>query len=169
MKLLIFSDIHDHMQHLQILLDNHPACDGLIGCGDYCSPFVIRLLGSKFSCPIHLVWGNNDGDRALQVKVASHFPHLHLEGESYEGMFASRRIFVNHYPQIARPVAASGHYDLVLYGHDHRRHEEHVGYSTLLNPGSVMGYQPADHTYHTPTVAVYDTDSGKSIFYPLGE
>ena len=157
MKLLILSDIHDHIPHLQRLIDNPPACDVLIGCGDYCSPFVIRLLGLGFSCPIHLVWGNNVGDRASQIRNAAVFKHMVLEGEWMDREWEGRRIFVNHYPAIAQAAAAGALYDVVAYGHDHRKHLEHVGSTLLVNPGAIMGYQPGDHSFMSPTVALYDT------------
>jgi putative phosphoesterase len=168
MRLLLLSDVHDHIRHLRRLLENPPACDAVLGCGDWCAPFVIRLLGAGFDRPLHLVWGNNDGDRAGQERLAAGFPHLHLEGEFLDAEFGGRRVFVNHYPGVARAVAAAGTHDLVAYGHDHTAHTERLGRTLLVNPGSVMGYQPAGDRFVTPTVAVYDTETGEAERVALG-
>jgi uncharacterized protein len=156
-KLLVFSDVHDHMQHLESLLLLGSECDAALGCGDYCSPFVIRRLGEGLSCPLHLIWGNNDGDRALQVRIASGFSHVQLHGEYLDLDFGGCRIFANHYPAIAEAVASGEKYHVVCYGHDHRAHAGFVGDTLLLNPGSVMGYQPSDRSYPAPGAVLLNT------------
>ena len=62
MKIAIISDIHDHRKKLEKALVQIQEADKLICCGDLCSPFIIRDLGSGFSGTIHIVFGNNDGD-----------------------------------------------------------------------------------------------------------
>jgi hypothetical protein len=86
-----------------------------------------------------MVWGNNDGDRLLISRNARQFPEITLHGEIAEFEFGGLRIVVNHYPVVARGLAASGAYDLVCYGHDHIAHQEQVGSCMLLNPGELMG------------------------------
>jgi len=63
MKIAIFSDIHDHIWNLEAALGAIQACDALLVCGDLCSPFIIDQLANGFPArPIHIVFGNNDGD-----------------------------------------------------------------------------------------------------------
>ena len=62
MKLGIISDIHDKVDILRKALDILQKTDALICCGDLCSPFVIRELGTHYNKEIHLVLGNNDAD-----------------------------------------------------------------------------------------------------------
>ncbi len=71
------------------------------------------------------------------------------------------RIGLNHYPAIARDMAASGDYDLVCYGHDHTANEERVGDCLLLNPGEIMGLNGRR------TFAWVDTDSGETSFVDI--
>jgi len=61
------------------------------------------------------------------------------------------KIAMNHYPKIARGLAASGRYDLVCYGHDHTAYEEWLGETLLLNPGEIMGLNGRS------TLAILDT------------
>lgn len=166
MRLLIFSDVHDQLRHFQRLLDRIDALPGppietIIGCGDYCAPFVIAEIGQAVSVPVHLVWGNNDGDRAMQTQIAARFEHVHLEGEFMDRAFGECRVFANHYPPIAKAAAQGNGYTLCLYGHDHVAHVERIGDTLLLNPGSIMGYQPAARQWVIPTASLYDTESGK--------
>jgi putative phosphoesterase len=62
-----------------------------------------------------------------------------LYGQFAEVEVGGLRIAVNHYPDIARGLAAGGTYDVVCYGHDHTLHEERVGETLLINPGEIMG------------------------------
>jgi len=154
MKIAIISDTHDNIWKLQAALARMGAADLLIHCGDLCSPFMIRYLAEGFpGRPIHLVWGNNEGDPRMISEVAAAFPLVHLRGQLAQLEVEGVRIAVNHYPEIASPLAASGAFDLVCYGHDHTRHESRVGACILLNPGELLGMKGPS------TFAWFDTGS----------
>jgi putative phosphoesterase len=89
--------------------------------------------------PLHIVWGNNDGDPFLISKVAQSFPHIELHGQLAELDLDGFSVAVNHYPRIGQALAKSGMYNLVCFGHDHKPHDSWVGNSLLLNPGELMG------------------------------
>lgn len=157
MKIAILSDIHDHVRHLEAALRDialHNA-EMLICCGDLCSPFILTQLQETFHGPIHLVFGNNDGDTHRITHLAS--SHVKFHPEMAEIRIGDVLIAVNHYPQIARPLALSGRYDLVCYGHNHEPSAEVIGHTLLLNPGSIMGYQPSKRKFVTPTFGMYST------------
>lgn len=140
MKIAILSDTHDQIWQIDQALSQMSRADVIIHCGDLCSPFVIRhLAAGSGGRPVHVVWGNNDGDPRLITQVASAFPFVSLHGQFAELVLDGVRIAVNHYPEIARPLAHSGLYDLVCYGHDHTAHEERIGGCILLNPGEILG------------------------------
>lgn len=140
MKIAVLSDSHDNIWKLAQAMPHLASADMVIHCGDLCSPFMVLRLGEGLGGkPLHIVWGNNDGDRLLIGRNARAFPEIILHGEIAEFEFAGLRIAVNHYPVVARGLAASGSYDLVCYGHDHIAHEERVGACLLLNPGELMG------------------------------
>jgi uncharacterized protein len=142
MRIAILSDTHDNIWRLDRALSRMGEADLLIHCGDLCSPFVAKHLGEGApGRPIHIVWGNNDGDPRMILRVASSYPEIQIHGPFAELELGDLRIGVNHYPEIARPLAASGRYDLVCYGHDHTAHESRVGGCVLLNPGELMGLQ----------------------------
>ena len=49
-----------------------------------------------------------------------------------------KQFFLSHYNDLAKPMAQSGLYDVVCYGHNHLRHEERIGNTLLLNPGAIQ-------------------------------
>lgn len=158
----VMSDTHDNIWALSEAIEVLGSCDAILHCGDLISPFVIKRLGEGFpNIPVHVVWGNNDGDLHKLSGMASNYPHLVLHGALGEITLNGLRVAINHYPEIARPLAESGRYDLVVYGHDHAAHEERVGDCLLLNPGEVMGLNGRR------TVAVVDLPGLESGFVEL--
>jgi hypothetical protein len=140
MRIAVLSDSHDNIWKLAAAMPHLAAADAVIHCGDLCSPFMVRRLGDGLKGkPLHIVWGNNDGDTFLISRNAAEYPSIVLHGELAEFDLGGLRVAVNHYPGIARGLAHSGEYDLVCYGHDHTRHEEWIGNCLLLNPGELMG------------------------------
>ena len=94
MQIVIISDIHDSRDHLAVILDQASAADVLICCGDLCSPFIVVQLGEGFAKPIHVVFGNNDGDLFRITQQASRFSHMTLHGEFAELTCGGKRIAV---------------------------------------------------------------------------
>lgn len=157
MQLAVISDTHDNIWKLEQAAPHLGQAQAVLHCGDLCSPFVIKKLGEMTDVPVHVVWGNNDGDPFTIAKVAQDFTNIHLHGALAEVELGGVKVAVNHYPEIARRLAQSGAYDLVCYGHDHTAHKEQVGDCLLLNPGELMGlngrstFALLDHATMEPT------------------
>lgn len=152
----VCSDIHDNIWALERALPHMDEAEVLVFCGDFCAPFtLVQLAEGAGDRPLHVVWGNNDGDRHLLTSKAAGFEHATVHGELARIELGGMRIAVNHYPDIAIGLADSGQYDLVLYGHDHVAHEEirEVSGCLLLNPGEIMGRLGA------PSLSLVDSDS----------
>jgi hypothetical protein len=159
MLLAILSDTHDNIWAMQAALPRIAQADAAIHCGDLCSPFMLKQLGEGMGGkPVHMVWGNNNGDILLIQGIAAQLGNVTLHGELAELQLGGVRVAVNHYPGIARGLAASGHYDLVCFGHTHKAHQETVGECLLLNPGEMMGL------YGRRSFAYYDTAARKAEF-----
>jgi len=168
MQIGIFSDIHDNVWKLHDALETMKDCDALVCCGDLCSPFIIGLIGERFNKgPVYIVFGNNDGDLYRITQNASRFTQIRLGGEFLSFEMDGRKIAVNHYPEIAREIAKNKKYDLVCYGHNHIADKREEGKTILLNPGTVMGYNPATKTTIGSTVAIYDTGLNTVSFKEL--
>lgn len=155
-RIAVVSDSHDQIAHLTRALEAAHAADAevLLHCGDLCAPFMLNLLGERFRGPIHVVFGNNDGDGRLLQVFASKHSHITLHGIYAELEIDGRQIAMIHYPEPARRIAQSGHFDLVCYGHDHTKLLDTVGKGWLLNPGELLGMKGI------VTWALYDTATG---------
>ena len=155
-KIAIFSDSHDNVWKLEKALGQarELGAEALLHCGDLCAPFNIKMMAENFEGPIHLIFGNNDGDgRFIQV-LSSSYRHVTHHGQYAEITLFERKIAMIHYPEPALRIAQSGQFDLVCYGHDHTQRQERIGKTLLVNPGELMGY------WHESTWGLYDTDSG---------
>jgi uncharacterized protein len=157
MRVAVVSDVHDNIWQLAKVLARLPnEAETLICCGDFCAPFTLAQIAEGFGGPIHVVFGNNDGDQYLLSKVAATFAHVTLHGDFAELELDGRRVAVTHYPQVGIGLVKSGTYDLVCYGHSHRAGVMLEGAGIGLNPGEVMG------RFGRSTYGVYDTATGKA-------
>jgi putative phosphoesterase len=161
MLIAILSDIHDNIWKLEEVLNGLGEAEQLIFCGDFCAPFTLAQIADGFAGPVHVVFGNNDGDRLFLLRVATQAGNVTLYGEFAELKLGGRKIAATHYPAIAAGLAAGERYDLVCYGHTHRVAEERVGDTLLLNPGEVMG------RFGRSTYILYDTNTGKAALQEI--
>jgi hypothetical protein len=171
MRIAVLSDIHDNVWKLDAALAAVASADAMICCGDLCSPFIVHQLGRGFAGPIHIVFGNNDGDRFRIAANARQHPHIHLHGEWFRGEFDGRKVAAHHFDNVARAVAASGEFDLLCFGHNHVREIARVGRTLAVNPGAIMGAAFAADGMRTDLesmYAVYDTASGEAQAFRVG-
>ncbi|MEL6821050.1 MAG: YfcE family phosphodiesterase [Calditrichota bacterium] len=154
MRIALISDIHDHRSKLKRALEGISEADLLICLGDLCSPFIIKDLGEGFSGPIHIVFGNNDGDLFRITETAKSFDHIMLHGEIADLMLDGKRIAITHFDTVARMLATSDFFDLICFGHNHTYEVSKVGNSLLVNPGEIMGEISGISSY-----AIYSTST----------
>jgi putative phosphoesterase len=118
----------------------------VVHAGDFVSPFTFRVL-KELQSDFTGVFGNNDGDRLLLQKRSG--GKLHNQPLLLE--LAGRKIIVMHEHNIIDALAASGHYDLVIYGHTHEAEIRRFSNTLIINPGEASGW-----LYGKSTVAVAD-------------
>ncbi len=146
MKICIVSDSHDNRALLATAATKakEQGAEALLHCGDVVAPGTLSVL-QPIGLPVHVIHGNNSGDLQLMARIASKPGSVvRYYGEDAGFQLHGRRIFLVHYPQHARAMAATGDWDLVCYGHDHTAHVEQVsnikgGHTLLVNPGTVAG------------------------------
>jgi putative phosphoesterase len=155
MRVAICSDIHDNIWKLEKALPGMSEANILLFCGDFCAPFTLTQLARGFEGPIHAVLGNNDGDQRLLLQMAEEAGNVELHGQLAEVEIGGLKFGINHYPEIARSLAASGVYDVVCYGHNHTLNEERLGRTLLLNPGEIMG------RFGRSTYMLFETETRK--------
>ncbi|MDZ7801718.1 MAG: metallophosphoesterase family protein [Trueperaceae bacterium] len=167
MKLGIISDVHDSVRNLRAALSGLQQVDALLVAGDLCSPFMLPILAEGYEAgPIHVVFGNNDGDRFRMERVARSYAHLELHGEAFEGTFDGLAVAMNHFPALARTMDTA-RYAAVVYGHDHRYRVERSDGGWWLDPGSLLGYDPKARAEVPPTFLVLDLSADRVDGYQL--
>ncbi len=162
MKVAVISDTHDHLENVDraIARINGLGAGALLHCGDLVSPFVVDRLAS-FDGPVHVVFGNNEGDRYTIARVAAKFTNVTLHGEVGFVDTGAGEIAFTHRPEFARGLACTGKYAAVFYGHTHRMKVERIGTAWLVNPGELMGL------LEPPGYIVFDPATGEERHYPL--
>jgi len=141
MKIAILSDTHDHIPNLVCAVNRANAAKAkiLIHCGDLISPFMLPYLDG-FHGRVHLIYGNNVGDQHLiSSRCATGFDRITHHGIEGSIKVGGLRIGFNHYPSLARGLAAGGKFDVVCCGHNHRAGVEQIGDCLLINPGDLHG------------------------------
>ena len=118
------------------------------------------MIAQGFDGTVHLVWGNNDGDR-LRIAANVQAGNVTLYGELAELTLDGVTVALTHYPNIAVALAKGQQYDLVCHGHNHRREQVLVGRTLRLNPGEVMG------RFGVSSYAIYDTVSHSATIFEL--
>jgi putative phosphoesterase len=168
MRLAVLSDIHDNLWNLAAAMTVVRTVDVLLCCGDLCSPFVIDEL-TKCECPVHIVFGNNDADLFRITSKALKKPICQVYGEFFQATFDGKRVAMNHFDYLARPIAKSGDYDVVCFGHNHEFEISREGSTRLLNPGPIMGAKFSSGQWEdvTATFLVYDTTSDSTESYRI--
>jgi putative phosphoesterase len=170
MRLGVLSDIHDNIWKLAAALDAIQSTDAMVCLGDLCSPFIIHQIGRGYAKPVHILFGNNDADLFRITANAQKYPQIEIHAEFFRGEFDGRRVAAVHYDNIARPLAASGEFDLVLFGHNHAYENGAAGRTLVVNPGPIMGakFGPGGTAIDVPsTFVIYDTVSGVVSGYEL--
>lgn len=153
MKLGVMADSHDNVPKVQQAVEffDRLGVDLVVHAGDFVAPFAVAPL-AKLTCPVLAVFGNNDGERVGLARKLEAIGEVHPN--LAETQLGGRRIAAVHYPELAEPIAASGVYDLVVYGHTHEIDVRPGATTTVLNPGEVGGWLSG-----RSTVAVVDLET----------
>ncbi len=141
MIVAVMSDSHDHIENIRKALEivKKEKAEMILHCGDFVAPFMLKELDAA-GIPVHGVFGNNDGDQHLLTRMSIlDLKHITLYGIIGEVDADDFRIQFTHDQRIAEGLAASGHHDLVCFGHTHTYSQKQVGETVLLNPGEIMG------------------------------
>jgi uncharacterized protein len=101
-----------------------------------------------------MVFGNNDGDRALLERKSGTLPSLKMAGTFARIELGGMRIGLVHGNdrELLETLTACSSLDLLVYGHTHRPEIRKAGSLLVVNPGEVYG-----HLTGRSTVALVDT------------
>ena len=154
----VMSDSHDNLINVDkaVNIFNERGVELVVHCGDYIAPFTLKNL-SKLKCKMIGVFGNNDGEKELLLKMASKYG-LDIGGSFKTVEIDGRRIGILHgingsTLDFIYGLASLRKYDVILYGHTHRAHIEKKDDVLIVNPGETFGL-----LYGKATIAIVDLE-----------
>ncbi len=161
MKIGILSDSHDHETNLSKALDmmKEKKVDTIFHCGDFCAPYMTIMLDTT-NLPVHIVFGNTD-DRFSTTRLSDKSKNVTLHGEIGEVELDGKKIAFTHFPSFANAFAKAQEHDYVFHGHTHKKREEMIGNTKIINPGEIVGRAGI------PSFAILDTKDSSVEFYNL--
>lgn len=159
MKIAIISDIHENYHNLILALQEieKQSIEQIICLGDLMNSGVAKILATQ-AIPVFMIWGNNDGEK-VGITLASKRENsaLTVSLNVYDFLeFDGRKIFISHYEDLAIPMAKSGEYAAVFYGHTHIVKKEKIEGCWAVNPGEIAASKTKKATF-----AIYDTPTNE--------
>jgi putative phosphoesterase len=132
----VLSDTHDQLIAIDKALEvfRQRKVDFVIHGGDLISPFAAKRLKAGLTVPLHIIYGNNDGEREGLKKI---LPQIQDGPMFIEA--AGRTIVVHHDPALI-PAEAVEKADIIIVGHTHGRQVEQKDGRLFLNPGECCGW-----------------------------
>jgi putative phosphoesterase len=159
MKVAVISDIHENFHNLILALESieQKQVDMIICLGDMMNAGVAKILAIQ-KVPVYLIWGNNDGEVVDTMRASyREGSNLKVGLSTYDFLeLGDKKIFITHYDNLAVPMATSGLYDAVFYGHDHLQKLEKINNCFVVNPGEICAQKTGVSSY-----AIYDTNAHK--------
>lgn len=159
MKISVISDIHENFHNLILSLTkmNEQKVDYIICLGDLMNAGIAKVIAMQ-EIPAFFIWGNNDGDKVAIINAAnSEGSNLKWSDNTYDFLeLGGKKLFLTHYNNLALPMAKSGEYDAVFYGHNHLKKVEKIDGVHVVNPGELAAQKTGEATF-----AIYDTESNE--------
>ena len=160
MKIAIISDIHGNFHNLILFLKEVEKykIKKIIFLGDFVNNGIAKIL-AKSKIPVIAIWGNNDGDKVAITRTSlNRKSNLTIGFETYDFLeIDNRKIFITHYPLLAKPMAKSKEFDAVFYGHDHKKNIDKIDNCTIVNPGEISAHKTGIASF-----AIYNTENNTS-------
>jgi len=152
MKIAILSDTHDHRDNLIAALKTlkRESIRTVIFCGDLTDAGLVPLMAGL---EVHLVEGNVDSDRAALRRAVERLGAGSTFGLEYAATIEGKQVAVLHGHLTDRLIETihGGLHDYVFHGHTHRRRDERIGRTRVVNPGALGGMH-----FQTRSFAILD-------------
>lgn len=142
MRIAVLGDTHGKPEPTKAALEQirRKGVSSILHCGDIGGEELIELFADW---PTHFVFGNVDEDRNRfhrAIEAAGQFSH----GSFGEVTFDTTRIAFLHGDDAIRlrETITSGEWDLVCYGHTHKKETHREGPTVVLNAGALYRARP---------------------------
>lgn len=162
MRIGLISDTHDDVRNLATALEILRAeqVTKLLHCGDVCGPDVIHALAGF---DVWVAQGNMD--RSLELAQATQgvkgnsrmawIQRLVLDGYSIAMVHGDNEEALGN-------LISSGNYKYVFHGHTHRRRDQTIGRTRVINPGALGGAR-----HQTRSFCILDSTTGEIRFVEI--
>jgi hypothetical protein len=154
MKVGVLSDTHDRLPTFKraVALFERLKVAAIFHAGDLVAPFAAKVIApAAVSVPVHVIYGNNDGERAGLKAI---LPNI---GDGPLTIKIGGRTIVMHHAYDWLKPQDFGAADVVITGHTHQVVNATENGKLLLNPGECCGW-----VYDRCTVALLDLDQLKA-------
>ena len=160
MKLGLMADSHENMPAIAkaVELFNREGVAVVLHAGDIISPITAKEF-AQLKMPLIAVFGNNDGEKFFLMEKFRGIGEIHER--KWEGELGGKRVLLIHAPDMLDALAASGAYDLIVYGHTHEV-VVRKGKTLVVNPGECGGWLTG-----RCTVAALDTERMSAEIHDL--
>ena len=152
MKIGVLSDVHNNTDNLVAALKilDRESIRVVIFCGDMVNVELVPLFAGL---ELHLVEGNVEHDPPALARAVERLGNDSTFGPEYTATIEDKRIAAlhGHLTDRLNETVHSGLYDYVFHGHTHRRRDERVGATRVINPGALGGLR-----HETRSFAILD-------------
>ena len=147
MKIGIISDTHDNLQNLEATLEILRAeqVTSLLHCVDLCGPNIIQTLAGF---DVWIAQGNMDRHLELPRTAKETFGHISLawlQKPTLNGY--SLAMIHGDNEEVLGNLITSGKHRYVFHGHTHRRRDQTVGRTRIINPGAQGGMRKQSRSF----------------------
>ena len=157
MKIGIISDTHDNLDNLEAAL-KILAAEGvthILHCGDVCGANVVQRLAGF---GVWIAQGNMDRGVGLAWVIEetlgrgrlAWLHRLTLDGYSLAVIHGDNE-------QVLGNLVASGEYAYVFHGHTHRRRDQKIERTRVINPGALGGTRKQSRSF-----CILDLETGEA-------
>lgn len=154
MRVGIFADSHDHLDHIRLAVErfNDADCQCVLFAGDLVSTIAVPPL-RRLRCPLVGCFGDNEGNKVGLLSGLSivgtvfHEPPVRYRADD------GTRFAIAHMKRQLNSVGDE--FDIAVYGHTHRpRVFRDENGRLFINPGEASGW-----SFGRPTIALLDTET----------
>ncbi len=159
----VLSDTHNNIENTQKALEvfRREGIRRLFHCGDITRPDIIYLF-TGFD--VTFVQGNNDYWRNDLVEAMLVIGGQRTLPARWSGAVGGKRLAMAHGDShgVLFDLTRSGQYDYVFHGHSHRRRDETIAGTRVINPGALGGKHDQSHS-----IAVVNLAAGTVEFVEI--
>jgi len=162
MKIGVISDTHDNVHNLEAALEVLRAMEvtKVLHCGDLCQPNIVQTL---VGFDVWIAQGNMDRHVDLDQVVEETLGRgrlAWLHRPTLDG-YPAAMIHGDNEEMLGNLVTC-GEYAYVFHGHTHRRRDQTIGRTRVINPGALGGTRRQRRSF-----CVLDPATGEARFVKI--